>query len=226
MICPPRRRSRRQRDPHAEGDDQRRGVLLDQQAGRHRDPEQPPAGSHRCEDGQRHSEHEEGLGVELLEVALLQGRVAEVGGGEQGGDERAEEQLQTEGIDDQGGGAEQDRLQDEQGLGGVVNPVQRDGEQQDEGGVVPEQVPAHHGHKRGVEPAEQPHALIEDPHVKPEGPVTVLHGDAQPGEIPGVGGGEQHDGGMRGQSPGGPGRRARGAGGRRGDGQVQGPIWR
>ena len=59
------------------------------------------------------------------------------------------------------------------------HPVQRDGQQEDERRVVPEQVPPHDGHERGVEPAEQPDALVEDAHVVAGGAVAVVHRDRE-----------------------------------------------
>ncbi len=57
------------------------------------------------------------------------------------------------------------------------HPVERDGQQEDERRVVSEQVPSHHGHERGVEAAEQPYALVEDPHVVAGSAVAVVHRD-------------------------------------------------
>ena len=73
-------------------------------------------------------------------------------------------------------------------------PVQRYGQQEDEGRVVPEQVPAHDGHERGVEAAEQPHALVEDAHVVPRGAVAVVDRHRQLPEPQGVGGDQDRHG--------------------------------
>ena len=60
--------------------------------------------------------------------------------------------------------------------------------------MVSEQVPSHDGHERGVEAAEQPHALVENPHVVARGAVAVVHRDRKLSEPQHVGADQDPDG--------------------------------
>ena len=64
-------------------------------------------------DGQSDEEHEEGLGVELFEVAVLQGRVQEERGGESRSHDAAARPLASQQIDGDGGGGDQAGLEHE-----------------------------------------------------------------------------------------------------------------
>ena len=57
-------------------------------------------------------------------------------------------------------------------------PVERHQEDQDERGVVADQVATHQRHERCVEPAHQPDTLVVQPEVVRRRPETVVHVEA------------------------------------------------
>ncbi len=99
--------------------------------------------------------------------------------------------LQRQGVYGNGRPPEEERLQDEDSLRLGHEAVEGNDEEQDERGVIAEQVATHDGHERRVEMAEEPQPLVEDCQVERRIAVPVVHLEAEQAEPEDVRG-EQH----------------------------------
>ena len=117
--------------------------------------------------------------MDLFEVAVLEGRVEQVGDYQQGRQERTAYPAPRQQVDGDGRCGQQAGLEDQEGLGVRGDPVQGYRQQKYERRVVREEIAPHDGGERHMEPAQQPDALIWYGHVEAGRPVAVvdLHGE-------------------------------------------------
>lgn len=87
-----------------------------------------------------------------------------------------------QGVDGDRRPPEEEDLQDEEPLWFWHEAVEGGDEEQDERGVIAEQVAAHDRHERGVEMGDEPEALVEDGEVKRRVAVAVVGLEAEKAE--------------------------------------------